>query len=133
MPDPKTLKKSESLEIRIPYPTKQAFMARCREDGRSASDTLRAFIERHLDNDARRAARRRRHLIAGAVIAAAVGAIALPTLARPSVQDDFARLDADGDGRVTLEELSRIDVDRDGAISLDEYRRHAEAPRLLGR
>ena len=49
MRDPAKLKKSESLEIRLPYPTKQAFMARCRDDGRSASDALRAFIDGYLD------------------------------------------------------------------------------------
>src|SRR5205809_809617 len=49
------LKKSESLEIRLPYPTKQAFMARCRDDGRSASDAMRGFIDYHLARDARRA------------------------------------------------------------------------------
>ena len=46
MADPRPPKKSESLEIRIPYPTKQAFMAHCRAEGRSASEELRAFIER---------------------------------------------------------------------------------------
>lgn len=123
MVEPRKLKKSESLEIRIPHPTKQAFMARCRADGRSASDTLRAFIELHLDGEAARPAqRRRRHLIAGAMIAAAVGAIALPSLARPVAQSEFARLDVDSDSRITFQELARFDRDRDGAISFEEYR-----------
>lgn len=128
--EPKKLKKSESLEIRIPHSTKQAFMAQCRADGRSASDTLRAFIDLHLDGEAARPApRRRHHLIAGAMIAAAVGAVALPSLARPSAQSEFSRLDADGDGRVTFRDLSRFDRDRDGAISFEEYRA-ASAPPL---
>jgi hypothetical protein len=42
------LKKSETLEIRLPYPTKLAFMARCRDEGRSASEALRLFIDGHL-------------------------------------------------------------------------------------
>ena len=130
MLEPKKLKKSESLEIRIPHPTKQAFMAQCRADGRSASDTLRAFIELHLNGEAVLPAQgRRRHLIAGAMIAAAVGAIALPSLARPSAQSEFSRLDADGDRRVTFQDLARFDRDRDGAISFEEYRAASAPPR----
>lgn len=48
MSEPRRLKKSESLEVRIPYPTKQAFMARCRADGVSASESVRGFIEGRL-------------------------------------------------------------------------------------
>ena len=68
------LKKSETLEIRLPYPTKLAFMARCQADGRSASEALRGFIDGEIDP--RPAARpqaasgRLRHLLAGALVAA---------------------------------------------------------------
>ena len=121
MTEPRKLKKSETLEIRIPYPTKVAFMARCRDDGRSASEALRAYIEGELTP--RRPRRRTWRLVAGAVLAAAMGAIAVPSLARPGVAAEFARLDADRDGRVTAAELRRLDADGDGAVSLDEYRR----------
>ena len=78
------LKKSETLEIRLPYPTKLAFMASCRDEGRTASEALRHYIDRHLQGarpgkpamDVR--GRRSRHLIAGALVAAALGAVALP-------------------------------------------------------
>jgi hypothetical protein len=113
---PKKLKKSETLEIRIPYPTKEAFMARCRDEGRSASEALRVFIDQHLEAAAPRrrallpqtpAGRRRfRFAVAGA-IAAMAGAAALPSLARPSAQTEFQRLDLNGDGRVSYAELSR--------------------------
>ena len=80
-------KKSESLEIRIPYPTKQAFMARCQADGRTASEALRDFIDQHLEAPApRRPSSRRLHWVAGALIAAAVGAVAaglLPVVTWP--------------------------------------------------
>jgi len=66
------MKKSESLEIRLPYPTKQAFMARCRADGRSASEALRGFIEAEIEGAPARP--RLRPLIAGALAAAAIGA-----------------------------------------------------------
>jgi hypothetical protein len=88
------LKKSETLEIRIPYSTKTAFMARCRDDGSSASEALRKLIDQHLADEAAAAraparpalfgGRRLPHLLAGALIAAAVGAVAVPSLARPA-------------------------------------------------
>jgi len=98
------LKKSETLEIRLPHPTKLAFMARCREEGRTASEALRGFIEGSVE--ARPAKRGPRHLIAGALIAATVGAIALPSLARQAITAaDFARLDANHDGVITYAEF----------------------------
>jgi hypothetical protein len=114
-------KKSESLEIRIPYPTKQAFMARCQADGVSASEALRGFIEREIQpaSPARGGLRR---WIAGGLIAAAVGAVALPSLAQTAEAAEFHRLDVDGDGRVSLAELARADRNHDGQLSLAEYR-----------
>jgi hypothetical protein len=104
MPEPRRLKKSESLEIRLPYPTKQAFMARCRAEGRSASETLRDFIEARVE-PARRT-RRWGHWIAGGLLAAAMGAVALPSLARPGPQPDFRQLDANRDGFLSYAEYS---------------------------
>ena len=46
---PPRVKKSETLEIRLSYPAKLAFMARCQDEGRSASEALRQFIEGHVD------------------------------------------------------------------------------------
>ncbi|WP_309605128.1 hypothetical protein [Phenylobacterium sp.] len=91
------VKKSETLEIRLPHPTKLAFMAACRDEGRSASEALRQFIETHLEAPPPRRGRRGGHLVAGALIVAALGAVALPSLARPDVRAAFARLGLDGD------------------------------------
>lgn len=110
MREPTRLKKSESLEIRIPHPTKQAFMERCRRDGLSASEALRGFIERRIEEPppvVRAGARKGLRLAAGVVIAAAMGAVALPSLARPSAREAFVRLDADDDNRISPQELSR--------------------------
>ncbi|WP_340645540.1 hypothetical protein [Phenylobacterium sp.] len=107
MIEPRRLKKSESLEIRIPHPTKEAFMARCRADGRSASEALRAFIDQQLEAPAKpRAPRKGLRLIVGAAIAAAVGAAALPSLARPTV---------------AAAQFDHIDANHDGLISRTEY------------
>ena len=123
------LKKSETLEIRLPYPTKLAFMERCRGEGRSASEALRGFIDGQLEaaTPARSAPRRPRHLVAGALIAAAVGAIALPSLARPSLQAEFDRLDLNGDKAISLAEFERLDTNHDGKITFAEFRARYEA------
>jgi len=116
MSAPRRLKKSESLEIRIPFPTKQAFMARCQADGVSASEALRGFIDGHLA-PAAPSRRKAPRLVIGALIAAAVGAIAAPTLAGPAVAAGLAR---DLVSRVAFE---RIDANHDGVISYAEYRK----------
>lgn len=116
MPDPRPPKKSESLEIRIPYAAKTAFMARCQAEGRSASEALRAFIDGQIEAPrARRSGSWR--LVAGALIAAAVGAIALPSLARPGPATDPAQ------ELLRRVAFAHLDANHDGALSLDEYRR----------
>ena len=123
------LKKSETLEIRLPFPTKVAFMDRCRGEGRSASEALRQFIDGHIESgpSARGSARRSRHLFIGALIAAAVGAIALPSLARPGLQSEFDRLDLNGDKAISLAEFERLDTDHDGKVSFAEFSARDEA------
>ena len=41
-------KKSETLEIRIPYPTKTAFMEKAKAEGRAASEIVREQIDAYL-------------------------------------------------------------------------------------
>ena len=77
----RTPKKSETLELRLPYEAKQAFMARCQADGRSASEAIRAFIEAEIEPKPRRRNRLMARLAAGALMAAAAGAVAAPSLA----------------------------------------------------
>ncbi len=98
-------KKSETLEIRLPHETKQAFMARCRARGFTASDALRGFIEADAA-PVRRGGRGVWQALAAAAAGLAIGAVAAPSLAQS--QDDrveFARMDADGDGVVSFEEF----------------------------
>ncbi len=42
-------KKSDMLEVRLPHETKVAFMARCRETRRTASEAVQVFIDQELD------------------------------------------------------------------------------------
>lgn len=146
-------KKSETLEIRLPLALKQAFMDRCRREGRSASEALRAFIEQDLVPP--RPPQKRLRWAAVGLAAASLAGVAAPSLARPSLPAQFARLDADHDGRLSLREFERgasveitvgpgaahapppadrdalvrrefgrIDANRDGEIALDEFRRY---------
>jgi hypothetical protein len=48
MTEPRAPKKSETLEIRIPYPTKTAFMEKARAEGRAASEIVRERIDAYL-------------------------------------------------------------------------------------
>lgn len=146
-------KKSETLEIRLPHALKQAFMARCQGEGRSASEAVRAFIEQAVA-EPRKPNQRLRWAAVG-LAAVSLGAVAAPSLARPSLPAQFARLDADHDGRLSLAEFERgasvqvalgsgaahaltptdregllrgefgrVDANRDGEIALDEFRRY---------
>lgn len=113
------LKKSETLEIRLPYPTKLAFMARCRDEGRSASEALRGFIDGQVE-PSRQPRRMPQRLVAGALIAAAVGAMALPSLAHTNQRAAFACLARDGAG-VSPADFARLDTNHDGKISYAEF------------
>ncbi len=110
MTEPRKLKKSESLEIRLPFPTKEAFMARCRDDGRSASDALRGFIDGYLDGPAPSPVQPSQpsklwRLFIAAAAAAGLAAGAGAALARPNLDAEFQRLDADHDGKLSIAEF----------------------------
>jgi hypothetical protein len=116
------LKKSETLEIRLPYPTKLAFMARCRDEGRSASEAVRRFIDGEVEGaKTARAARRTDRLILGALAAAAMGAVALPSLAHPGLHAEFDRLTHGADA-LTAADFQRLDANHDGKITYAEFR-----------
>jgi hypothetical protein len=123
MAQPRKLKKSEMLEVRIPYPTKTAFMALCQDEGRSASEAVRGFIDRRLAAEAEETKSRKlvRWVVAG-VIAAAAGAMAAPSLAGAGPDAAFRKLDLNHDGVVAVAEFARLDANRDGVISATEYR-----------
>ena len=109
----KAPKKSETLEIRLPHETKVAFMARCRDDGRTASEALRRFIDGELT-----ASRRTRtglwQALAAAAAGLAIGAVAAPSLAQPSLARAAHR-----DPRAAFD---RLDHNHDGVIDLMEFR-----------
>lgn len=122
--DPKTqrVKKSETLEVRIPHETKQAFLTACREDGTTASEVVREQVQTYLDARERPPLRpERRTLVmtlpsnvrryaprvaAGGALAIGLTALAvLPSAATPDFKAQFARLDANADGVLSVEEF----------------------------
>ena len=53
MSKPRKEKKSEMIEVRIPYSKKQAFMKACEEEGITASHAIRTFIDVYLKRSRR--------------------------------------------------------------------------------
>ncbi|CAN5403914.1 EF-hand domain-containing protein [soil metagenome] len=103
---PRPLKKSETLEVRLPFETKTAFMARCQDDGRSASDAVRGFIEREL-SPPRRVRMRGWQALAAALAGLAIGAVAAPSLAQTATgHAAFETLDRNHDGVLTPAEYA---------------------------
>ncbi len=113
-------KKSETLEVRLPYETKQAFLTACREDGTTASEVVRGTIDDYLDARERpspqtetgrlldmipQPIRKKRYLFAGAGVLAAGLAVALPSAAGPDMRAAFDRLDANRDGVLSADEF----------------------------
>lgn len=100
-------KKSESLEVRLPHSTKDAFMMRARNRGRSASSLLREFIDSYLaDTDPTKEKRKMLKTILkpAAVTTLAASAVALYLVtpiaasAAPDLKALFERLDRNRDG-----------------------------------
>ena len=117
-------KKTETLEVRLPPETKQAFMAACRANGVSASRVVRALIRRYLRSASRAPIDWKRELemlftgksrkakITGAALGATAAAVAAFSLAGPAQAAADPRLaalfdymDRDHDRRVTAEEF----------------------------
>jgi Ca2+-binding EF-hand superfamily protein len=117
-------KKSESLEVRLAHPMKEAFMDRARHRGQSASALLRDFIDAYLadtDPTAEKEATRKRlaRRMAAATLALAILALylVLPTAvsASPDLKPLFERLDRDRNGLLSSAEF--ILEDKAGAQS----------------
>ncbi len=111
-----TPKKSETLEIRLPHALKQDFMTRCRAEGRSASDVLRALIEDRLapptslptqPQEPMTMPRCAAHAAHAALAVFLLGAVAVAHghAQPPDLRQVFRSLDADGDGTLSLGEL----------------------------
>jgi hypothetical protein len=106
----KFTKKNDSIEIRLPDEAKAAFRAKCRQDGRTASEAVRSFIDEQLEPGGR--VRRRRRALWRFGLAVTAGAVLGGGLAAPSIaasannsRSAFQALDRDRDGALTYEEF----------------------------
>lgn len=137
---PSRSKKSETLEVRIPYETKQAFLTACREDGTTASEVVRSSVQTYLDQRERPLSQPNRTLImklpqpvrrygpriaAGAVAAVGLATFAvLPSAAAPDFQAVFKKLDVNGDGVLSADEFAGPKTPADGKDVIVETRMH---------
>lgn len=110
MTSEKPLKKNASIEVRLPDESKSAFMDRCRDQGRTASEVIRLFID---DQIAKRPVSSRQSLrYVRVAIAGLVGTIFGLGLAAPSI----ARSSSD-----TRIEFQKLDRNHDGVIDRGEF------------
>ncbi|MDB5439158.1 MAG: hypothetical protein JWM33_1585 [Caulobacteraceae bacterium] len=110
-------KKSESIEIRIPYPAKTAFMEACRREGRSASEVLREMIDLHGAAPEPTGRPRALKWILAGLAAIGLASAALPSLARANPEAAFQHMDRNSDG----------------VIDRAEFAARISSPRLSGR
>ncbi|MEL7040201.1 MAG: hypothetical protein AAGL90_01680 [Pseudomonadota bacterium] len=129
-------KKSETLEIRLPYSQKQAFMAATRKRGETASQALRRLISTYIE-EARLAENPAAVQVASMTlarhrlktIATAIGATSIAALPSAAHATAFEQLDANQDGVLTEGDIapghdaaliSRLDTDGSGSLSPSE-------------
>lgn len=133
-------KKSESLDIRLPFEQKREFMEATRKRGETASSALRRFIATYIE-EARLAeqpnpvqeitmtlARHRFKSIATAA-GAALGVFSVTALPSAADAKAFDALDKNNDGMITEGEIlpgedadiiARLDTDGSGGVSREE-------------
>lgn len=100
----RTPKKSETIEIRLSLEAKTAFMERCRRERRTASDTIRLFIDGQLHS--RRPTAAWRVVLAGMIGAAMGLGAAAPSFAHATQSKAaFDRLDSNHDGVLSYSEF----------------------------
>jgi hypothetical protein len=106
----KSIKKNDSIEIRLPDEMKSAFREKCRREGRTPSDAVRSFIDEQLEPRTSVRGRRRSLWRIGAAVAVGAvlgGGIAAPSIAASSDNSRaaFHALDRNHDGLLSYEEF----------------------------
>ncbi|MCR9080187.1 MAG: hypothetical protein NXH78_13905 [Hyphomonadaceae bacterium] len=133
-------KKSESLDIRLPFEQKREFMDATRQRGETASSALRRFISTYIE-EARLAEQQNpvqeitmtlaRHRFKSIATAAGAALGVFSVTALPSAADStaFDALDKNNDGLITEGEIlpgqdadiiAKLDTDGSGGVSKEE-------------
>lgn len=144
-------KKSESLEVRLPYSQKIAFMEACKEEGITASEALRAGIDEFLATregqsqqssqfkDVVTLMKANPKKTVSSLIALSIGSALFATMPSAAQDELFAQYDKNKDGVLTVGEISEndgkvfdvLDKNKDGQITADEFQREAEVSQTL--
>jgi len=133
-------KKSESLDIRLPYQQKQDFMAATKQQGETASQALRRFIATYIEEarleqqptkvqEITMTLAKHRFKSVATAAGAALGVFSIAAL--PSAADStvFDQLDKNKDGVLTEGEIApgydadiiaKLDTDGSGGVSREE-------------
>ncbi|MEM9669904.1 MAG: hypothetical protein AAF950_13340 [Pseudomonadota bacterium] len=138
-PTPRKEKKSEMLDVRLPYGLKQALVQACKDQGVTVSDTVRRLISDYIDaveasdhspaitEIAMKIAHNPIKSFGMAVITASAFAL---FAAQPSVAEDdlFASFDDDDNDLITEDELGLeiielFDTDKNRALARGEFKR----------
>ena len=133
-------KKSESLDIRLPYEQKREFMEATQKQGETASEALRRFITAYTEEarltethnpvqEIRMTLARHRLKTLASATGAAIGVFAISALPSAADQTVFERLDKNKDGMITAGEIlpgndadiiAKLDTDGSGGVSPEE-------------
>ena len=110
MTSERPIKKNASIEVRLSDEAKSAFMDRCREQGQTASEAIRLFIDKQAETPTKASRHRLRYgrIILAGLIGAGLGiGVAAPSIARSTT-----------DSRFVFEDLDR---NHDGVIDHGEF------------
>lgn len=111
MPVARPPKKTEAIEVRLSLAAKEAFMERCRQDRRTASEAIRLFIDGQIAT--RPAAPRNRYPHWRMAAAVLVGMVLGLGAAAPSLAHAT---------QTTRTAFDRLDRNHDGVLSYAEFR-----------
>lgn len=105
----KPVKKNASIEVRLSDEAKSAFMERCRDQGRTASEAIRLFVDDQLVRNAppRLPLRFGRVVVAGFIGTIFGLGVAAPSIARSTAETRivFQQLDRNHDGVIDRREF----------------------------
>lgn len=133
-------KKSESLDIRLPYQQKQDFMAAAKHRGETASQALRRYIATYIEEarleqqpnkvqEITMTLARHRFKSVATAAGAALGVFSVAALPSAADSTAFDHLDKNSDGVITEGEIApghdadiiaKLDTDGSGGVSRDE-------------